>query len=603
MPSEKNPPEMDDHRDETSGENHPETAATPRIGDDETVDAEIIAADDTTNVGDDAVEADSVHTHYDSDDTVETADDEKSGGLIGPFAIILGALAVVAALVYFLNRGNDIETLTPQGDDAASATIAQPISRETPPANEADGGDNTVVPVADEDEDDTPPPNETETATTDDDSDPSNTTDERQGRSALVALAAARAERQQAQAAETSSSADVATTATIPPAEDDADKTDAASESLAEQAVEEVEETRNEIAAATQTVRDDVAEGAQAVGNAVENVREDAAALIDNVEENADQAEDASASDETTQATEENAPTREELTAVVGDDESDDAATSDESQRVEENVDEETSASSTAALQNPSTANVTERTTTQEPTPELVDRVKNEVLRETEQVVTQEVSALRQEMSEQQRQLAERQQETNSQLVQLNDRLEAMQVGQQGDYTVARQGTLLLALADLNAEIDNGTPFSRELDNLDRIAPGRTDLGVLHRYADVGLPTTDELEDRFKDAARRALASEKRENAEGPISRLGANLSGLFTVRRVGDVPGDTSSAVISRAENQLGQNNLAGSVEELKSLDGSAREAFEEWITDATAKLEANQRLLALQSMAAQAE
>ncbi|WP_031551343.1 COG4223 family protein [Parvularcula oceani] len=219
--------------------------------------------------------------------------------------------------------------------------------------------------------------------------------------------------------------------------------------------------------------------------------------------------------------------------------------------------------------------------------------VREEVLAETDEriqtVIAQterEVQALRSAMTEQEQRSSQR-------IAQLQDRLEVLQ---NRDVTATQQGVLILALSSLGTELEQGRPFERQLADVERLAPNARSLNFARRYAGTGLPTDAELRERFREAAREALARARRESAEGPFERLWANLTGLFTVRELGDVEGDTPSAIISRAEVALEQGDLGAAVRELRALEGAAAEAFQPWIQDADAKARVRERLDALE-------
>ena len=52
------------------------------------------------------------------------------------------------------------------------------------------------------------------------------------------------------------------------------------------------------------------------------------------------------------------------------------------------------------------------------------------------------------------------------------------------------------------------------------------------------------LQQQFPEAAREALVAEKRAGADG-VAGLWANFQSLVTIRKAGDVPGDTPAAIV----------------------------------------------------------
>ena len=220
---------------------------------------------------------------------------------------------------------------------------------------------------------------------------------------------------------------------------------------------------------------------------------------------------------------------------------------------------------------------------------EVREGLREDVLAETEARIRTAIEETEREVEDLREALTEQEARSDQRIAQLTDRLEVLQ---RRDASASQQGVLILALSNLEGAVDRGEPFERQLDDVERIAPGARSLRTMRRYAADGLPTDRTLSDRFEDAARRALAAEGRSEADGPFAGFMANLRGLFTVRRVGEVEGDTPSAIISRAEAALARDDLTGAVRELDALDGGAADAFTPWMEDARAKVEVADRI-----------
>ena len=72
-------------------------------------------------------------------------------------------------------------------------------------------------------------------------------------------------------------------------------------------------------------------------------------------------------------------------------------------------------------------------------------------------------------------------------------------------------------------------------------------------------------------------------------------MSGVLTVRPVGDVAGDDAGAVIARAEVQLEGGDLSGAHQALGALQGPAGAAMQDWQAQAALRLAADQALATL--------
>ena len=203
------------------------------------------------------------------------------------------------------------------------------------------------------------------------------------------------------------------------------------------------------------------------------------------------------------------------------------------------------------------------------------------------------LAAIQQSLSEQQQATQAQQQAAQAQISQLDNRIEQLQIR---DVAVAQRGALLIAITELGDRFDAGQPFRRQLNAVEAITGGQTELTELRSFADSGLPSDDAMRLSFEEAARNALAGAKRDSAEGGFGQFMANLSGLFTIRPVGDVEGDTVGAIIARAEQRLEGGDMGAATRELSQLEGSAETAFADWVAAAEAKATADRGLRALE-------
>ncbi|MEM9421567.1 MAG: hypothetical protein AAF986_03520 [Pseudomonadota bacterium] len=548
-------------------------------------------------------------------------DDEKPSKTAAPFAMIIGAVAVVGGLTYFLNR-DDIDTPSTEEVAATDAEapalfeaesklqIAQPISSSTPekrstPQDNIEENGKTADEVVIADVEDSSPKeadttsetleiaeNDTEATDAPEESaaevvdavlgtDVADAADEQTEVSELLEEAAAQNQaRREAEilndtTTETGGSqAANIIAAAIAPTEEDAE----------EDKVEAIAEEANDVLAAVEEANEALA-ATEAEVISASPAEEDIPSENDtdmvefaptDTEAPSDEMAHTGAVDAMDVATNETSAANEELSELPAD------PMADESQTADTLSDEEGTrpAPATIAAQLDDIKSDVKATVLAETT---------EKLNETEQKISLKIEETGREVKAIREELTEQQQESDQRLAELSTRLETIQ---SSDISQAKRSTLLLALSDLSEGVQSGKPFLRQLDTIAKIAPGDRTLVALHRYADEGLPTTSDLRFGYQSAARMALSNTKRENAEGPMGRLMANLSGLFIVRKVGEVPGDSPSAIIARAESRLENNDLQAAVHELKALNGSAKIAFDEWIKDAEAKVDAQQRI-----------
>lgn len=144
---------------------------------------------------------------------------------------------------------------------------------------------------------------------------------------------------------------------------------------------------------------------------------------------------------------------------------------------------------------------------------------------------------------------------------------------------------LLDAFARLQERVLSSSPYADELARL-RALGGNSPtinkpLAALESHAGCGIPALDTLARDFPLAARRALTPAEQ---GGILAWLKEHLSHVISIRRIGDVPGDSDEAVIARAEQDVENNRVPHAIDELASLKGTAREAMQPWVKQAEA-------------------
>lgn len=671
--SPQDPPRQDDN----TPENETETSDTITGEDtvdgveastnEDAVDAEILVDGEEVSV-ESTFEAERDDELLDEAEEADTQEKEESGGLAGPFAIIVGALVVIAALVIFLNRNSDTPdegtTSTIAAQDAATPIDSDPLGRSAVALAENDMVERDDDPETEAPAEDTTA--ETETTAPDDEATASTETaapetGEKEAQSAADTPA-------MAAASDETAAEDAATAAPDDAASSDKEKADSATESVENTTAEE-ETASNEEEMAAAATTDEESTAAETDTETSASAAETVAALSGVQADESDETAEASTAErrsaliaraaernrarrearETTAEPSSTTPSTEETTdvpenssdestasvpsedneqtasetagadaEVTGTDEAETPADTDErdtsaEEAVATTQTVDTEAEDTAPEDSQPTNDTPVRdetvvadlvedlqTTAQSSaaTPaadleEFKSDVKADVLAQTEQVIDEKIGRTEREVRALRTEVTEQQRVANERLAALTRKIDTIETN---DLSAARQSTLLIALSDLDDNIRAGEPFLRELENLERITPSARSLRSLREYAATGLPTDSELNEGFALAARQALSGAKREDSKGPFSQFMSNISGLFTVRKIGNVEGDTPSAIIARAETQLANNNLTAAADELTSLDGDALEAFESWIELATAKSEAAQRLDALQ-------
>jgi len=171
--------------------------------------------------------------------------------------------------------------------------------------------------------------------------------------------------------------------------------------------------------------------------------------------------------------------------------------------------------------------------------------------------------------------------ETQGELLGRVTRLESQNSGE----SLRRAGSVL-ALATLARATRDASSFRVELDALAGTAPNDPVIAVLQPIADTGAPTTAILAGRFAQVARATLDAERKAGATDIFSRLWASVTGLVSIRPVGNAEGSTTADRLARAEAALGRDDLATAVRETEALTGAAASTMAPWLKDARARL-----------------
>ncbi len=144
----------------------------------------------------------------------------------------------------------------------------------------------------------------------------------------------------------------------------------------------------------------------------------------------------------------------------------------------------------------------------------------------------------------------------------------------------------MLALTQLAQAANNTGSFALQLDTYAVTAPGDPMVELLRPYAKSGVPAKSTLIAQFPEVARAALDAERSADARSLFSRLWANVLSLISVRRVGDVSGNTTEARLARAQAKLDTNDLTAAATEVRAVQGPAAKPLSNWLKDAFARM-----------------
>jgi len=152
---------------------------------------------------------------------------------------------------------------------------------------------------------------------------------------------------------------------------------------------------------------------------------------------------------------------------------------------------------------------------------------------------------------------------------------------------------------ELERALNGSGPFAVELESLDKLldaAQPDPSIAQLRTRATTGIPTRAILLARF-DAAAAAIvrADAASDVAPGWAGRSYAFVMSLVMIRPLGEREGLDAPSRVARAQMRLEEGDLDAAVKELGELEDAAAKAAAPWLTDARARLAAEQALAQL--------
>ncbi|MEL7240200.1 MAG: mitofilin family membrane protein [Planctomycetota bacterium] len=161
----------------------------------------------------------------------------------------------------------------------------------------------------------------------------------------------------------------------------------------------------------------------------------------------------------------------------------------------------------------------------------------------------------------------------------------------------AEKALFAMEVANLQRAAESGQIEAGEIERLKQSAPADFDTAALDALAKQDVPTVADLNRRLGRLAPDIIQSETVPEDASAIDRLVANARSIVRVRRTGDVAGDSTEAIVARAEDRLGKGDLTSAVAELGKLEGRAAKTVAPWIAAAEDRLAVDRALSALQA------
>lgn len=155
----------------------------------------------------------------------------------------------------------------------------------------------------------------------------------------------------------------------------------------------------------------------------------------------------------------------------------------------------------------------------------------------------------------------------------------------QGDVPIARS----LAAVTIKNAIDRGGRFGVELDAYAQLDGDNPALPELQKIADQGVLSRSDLLQQFDNIANQIIAADKPETAETDImARLLDSAANMVKIRKVGEIEGDTSEAIVARMEQRLIAGELESAMSEWQKLSDPSKAVSQNYSDQLQARITA---------------
>ena len=151
----------------------------------------------------------------------------------------------------------------------------------------------------------------------------------------------------------------------------------------------------------------------------------------------------------------------------------------------------------------------------------------------------------------------------------------------------ARAATAQAALAKITAALSTGSGYQSAVEQLSESVTDEVPQALIGNAAE-GVPSLQELQSDFPQAARAALSAARTSGADNAGEGFGGFLRRQLGARSVAPREGSDPDAVLSRAEAAVRQGQLGNALAEIATLPEEAQAAMGDWIDAARVRAEA---------------
>jgi hypothetical protein len=155
-----------------------------------------------------------------------------------------------------------------------------------------------------------------------------------------------------------------------------------------------------------------------------------------------------------------------------------------------------------------------------------------------------------------------------------------------------------LAVAGLTDAVQRGGAYKDALQTLSALTgDDHPAIAALLPHAGTGVATLAMLNAQFENVMSEIMASGAIREDAGILGRIVDNARGIVSITPVSPVSGETPAAIVSRIIGRLNDKDIAGALDEWKSLPAASRKASADWSEAAQTHLEATEAVETLRT------
>ena len=152
------------------------------------------------------------------------------------------------------------------------------------------------------------------------------------------------------------------------------------------------------------------------------------------------------------------------------------------------------------------------------------------------------------------------------------------------DSTLAARA---IAVVALRRAVDEGAPFTTDLDLAAALGLPAADVAELKSFAEKGVATKAALTAEFGQVGDAIIGATTNANPNaGFFERLMAGIGSLVTVRPAGPVEGNDPAAIVSRMQAAVDAGDFARALSERDSLPAAGQDASADWAAAAKSRV-----------------